>query len=90
MDHEVFVDKTGVDPEMKIGDNKGGVGVLYKEVVGVDNNSSRLKVWTSTIKEGKMDMAEGNSSAVKLEAGKGRGVSFLGDKGSIGKKGSEK
>ena len=60
MDHYVFVDKTGVGPEMKIGDNNGGVGVLYKEVVGVSNSSSREKVWSSTIKGDKMDMGEGN------------------------------
>ena len=49
MDCELFVDKKGVDPEMKIGDNKSGAGVLYKEVVGVANSSSREKVWSSII-----------------------------------------
>ena len=44
MDHEVFVDKTGVDPEMKIGDSKGGVGVQYEEVVGMVNSSSKENV----------------------------------------------
>ena len=47
------MDKTGVDPEMKIDDNKGGVGVLYEEAVGVVNSSSREKVWSSTIEEDK-------------------------------------
>ena len=88
MDCEVFVDKTDVDLEMKIGDNKNGVGVLYKEVVGEANISSREKVWSSTIKGDQMDMGEGNSSAVKVEASEGRGVSFLGDKGGIDMKGS--
>ena len=84
MYHEVFVDKTGVDPEMKIGDNKGCVGVLYKEVVGVANSSSREKVWSSTIEGNKIDMGKRNSSAVKVEAGQGRHVSFLGDKEGVG------
>ena len=90
MDHEVFVDKTSVDPEMKMGYSKGGVGVLYKRIVGVENISSREKVWASTIKGDKLDMDEGNSSAVNVEAGERRGVSFLGDTGGIGKKGSVK
>ena len=33
-----------VDPEMKTGDNEGGVAVLYEKDVGVANNSSREKV----------------------------------------------
>ena len=37
-----------------------------------------------------MDMCKGNSSPVKVEAGEGRGMSFLRDKGSIGRKGSVK
>ena len=49
MDHDVFVDRLGVDPEMKIGDNKGGVGILYKEVVEVANSSFKEKMWSSTI-----------------------------------------
>ena len=84
------MDKTSVDPGMKIGDNKGCVGVLYKKVVGVANIFSREKVWSSTIKGDKMDRDEGNTSALKVEAGEGRGVSFLGDKGGMGKKGSIK
>ena len=68
---------------MKIGDNKCGVVVLYKEVVGVANMSSREMVWSSTIKEDRMDMGKGNSLAVKVEASEGRGVSFLGDKGAL-------
>ena len=35
-------------------------------------------------------MGEGNSSAVRVEAGEGRGVSFLGDKEGMDKKGSVK
>ena len=38
------MDKVGVDPVVKIGDNKGGVGVWYKGVVGVANISFREKV----------------------------------------------
>ena len=71
MECEVFVGKTGVDPETKIGDNMGGVGVLYKNVVGVANSSSREKVLSYTIEGDKMDMGEGSSSEVKVEAGEG-------------------
>ena len=70
---------------MKIGDKKGGMGVLYKEVV-VTNSSSREKVWFSTIVGDKMDMGEGNSSVVKVEVDGVRGGCFLGNKGGIGKK----
>ena len=90
MDHEVFVDKTGVYLEMKIGDNKGGVDILYKEVVGMAISSSREKMWSSTIEGDEMDMDEGNSYAVKVEDGEGRGASFMGDKRGIGKKESVK
>ena len=65
---------------MKISDSKDGLGVLYKDVVGVTNTSSREKVWSSTIEGDKMHMGVGNSSAVKVEAGEKRCMSFLGDK----------
>ena len=59
---------------------------LYK-CHGVFNRS--LIEYALGIEVEKSEIGEGNSSAIKVEAGEGTGVSFLGKKGIIGRRTSE-